>query len=177
MSEYVLLSGVGPDKPGIARAISGAAFCAGCSIEDSRMAVLGGEFAILVLIEGGSDELAKLGDKLPELEGETGLTLSVRPTAARGEAKVASGVPYGLMVVGMDRTGIVFRVTELLARYGVNIDNLETEASNAPVTGTPIFRMSLEAEIPGDVPVRKLRSELADLCDELNMDFTLEALG
>ena len=40
-----------------------------------------------------------------------------------------------------------------------------------------MFRMSLEAEIPGDVSVRKLRGELADLCDELNMDFTLEALG
>ena len=52
MSDYILLSGVGPDKPGIARSISGAAFTAGCSIEDSRMAVLGGEFAILVLIEG-----------------------------------------------------------------------------------------------------------------------------
>ncbi|MFC1544792.1 glycine cleavage system protein R [Gemmatimonadota bacterium] len=177
MSDYVLLSGVGPDKPGIARAISGAAFCAGCSIEDSRMAVLGGEFAILVLIGGSRDELAKLSATLPELEKETGLTLNVRPTAARGENKVKSGLPYGLSVVGMDRTGIVFRVTELLARFDVNIDNLETEAGNAPVTGTPIFRMNLEAEIPGDVPVRKLRGELADLCDELNMDFTLEALS
>jgi len=177
MKDYVLLSGVGPDKPGIARAISGAAFCAGCSIEDSRMAVLGGEFAILVLIEGGRIDLAKLSDSLPELEKETGLTLAIRPTAARGATKVKSGVPYGLSVVGMDRTGIVFRITELLARYGVNIENLETEASNAPGTGTPLFRMGLEAEIPGDVPVRKLRAELADLCDELNMDFTLEALG
>ena len=177
MSEYVLLSGVGPDKPGIARAISGAAYNAGCSIEDSRMALLGGEFAILVLIGGGKSELAKISSSLPELERETGLTLALRPTEARGGTKVEAGVPYGLSVVGMDRTGIVFRVTELLARFGVNIDNLETEASNAPVTGTPIFRMNLEAEIPGDVPVRKLRSELADLCDELNMDFTLEALG
>jgi glycine cleavage system transcriptional repressor len=177
MSNYVLLSGVGPDKPGIARTISGAAFTAGCSIEDSRMAVLGGEFAILVLIGGGKAELAKLSDSIPDLEKETGLTLAVRPTGERGAAKVKSGVPYGISVVGMDRTGIVFRITELLARFGVNIDNLETEASNAPGTGTPMFRMSLEAEIPGDVPVRKLRAELADLCDELNMDFSLESLG
>ncbi len=175
MSDYVLLSGVGPDKPGIARAISGAAFDAGCGIEDSRMAVLGGEFAILVLIGGESGAVQKFSVALPRLEAETGLLLSIRPTAGRTGFKVKEGVPYELTVVGMDRTGIVFRVTELLARFGVNIGNLETEAHNAPVTGTPMFRMRLEAEIPGDVPVRKLRGELADLCDEMNMDFSLDA--
>ena len=46
-------------------------------------------------------------------------------------------MPYGITVVGMDRTGIVFRITELLARFGVNIDNLETEASNASGNGKP----------------------------------------
>lgn len=176
MSEYVVLSGVGPDKPGIAKAISGAAYNAGCSIEDSRMAVLGGEFAILVLIGGEQDAVAKFSSGLPELEQETGLALSVRPTAERAGYTVEEGLPYVLSVVGMDRTGIVFRFTELLARHGVNIDNLETEASNAPVTGTPMFRMGLEAEIPASVKVKKLRAELAELCDELNMDFTLEAL-
>ncbi|MBW7997570.1 MAG: ACT domain-containing protein [Candidatus Glassbacteria bacterium] len=175
MSEYVVLSGVGPDKPGIARAISGAAFNAGCSIEDSRMAVLGGEFAILVLIEGEAAAVSGFSASLPELEKETGLSLSIRPTAEKTGYKVKEGIPYELTVVGMDRTGIVFRVTELLARFGVNIDNLETEASNAPVTGTPMFRMVLDAEIPGEVPLKKLRAELAELCDELNMDISLEA--
>ncbi len=177
MSDFVLLSGVGPDKPGIARAISGAAFEAGCSIEDSRMAVLGGEFAILVLIEGGSGTVSKFTAALPKLEGETGLTLSIRPTAERGGFVVKEGMPFELTVVGMDRTGIVFRVTELLARFGVNIDNLETVAHNAPGTGTPMFRMRVEVEIPGEVPVKKLRAELSDLCDEMNMDFSLEARG
>jgi glycine cleavage system transcriptional repressor len=177
MSDFVLLSGVGPDKPGIARAISGAAFKKDCGIEDSRMAVLGGEFAILVLIEGESGAVSKFTATLPELERETGLTLSIRPTAERAGFKVKEGMPYEITVVGMDRTGIVFRVTETLARFGVNIDNLETGAHNAPVTGTPMFRMRVEAEIPGEVPLKKLRAELSDLCDEMNMDFSLEARG
>ncbi len=177
MSDYVLLSGVGPDKPGIARTISGAAFEADCSIEDSRMAVLGGEFAILVLIEGESGAVKKFTAALPKLEKETGLSLSIRPTAEQAGFKVKEGMPFELSVVGMDRTGIVFRVTELLARFGINIGNLETEAHNAPVTGTPMFRMRLDVEIPGEVPVRKLRRELSDLCDEMNMDFGLEARG
>ena len=50
MKEYLVLSGMGPDKPGIVKAISEAAYNTGCSIEDSRMVLLGGEFAILVLL-------------------------------------------------------------------------------------------------------------------------------
>ncbi|OGF99013.1 MAG: hypothetical protein A3F83_10220 [Candidatus Glassbacteria bacterium RIFCSPLOWO2_12_FULL_58_11] len=177
MAEYLVLSGIGPDKPGIARAISGEAYKAGCSIEDSRMAVLGGEFAILVLIGGERQAVELFAGKLKQLESETGLTLSMRYTKARPEFKVEKGVPYHLVVVGMDRTGIVFQVTELLSRHGINIGSLETEASHAPVTGTPMFRMTIAMEVPAEVPLRKVREGLAGLCDQLNMDFFLEARG
>jgi len=177
MSEYVVLSGVGPDKLGIARSISQAAYEAGCSIEDSRMAVLGGEFAILVLVQGEKKRIREFTGKLPALEKETGLAISARSTSHTAEYRVEKGVPFHLQVVGLDRTGIVFRVTELLARHGINIESLETDAYNAPVTGTPMFRLSLDVEIPGQVQVRGIRSELAALCDELNMDFGMEAKG
>ena len=177
MKDYLVLSGIGPDRPGIAKAISQAAYKSGCSIEDSRMAVLGGEFAILVLIEGEKLNIEKFGGYLKELEKETGLTLAARRTKSKPDYHVKRGLLYKVVVVGMDRTGIVFRVTELLARHGINIENLETEAHHAPVTGTPMFRMTIIAEVPQEVPVRQVREELASLCDELNMDFTMEALA
>ncbi|HUU29545.1 MAG TPA: ACT domain-containing protein [archaeon] len=175
MKEYLVLSGMGPDRPGIAKAISEAAYKSGCSIEDSRMAVLGGEFAILVLLEGKKSSVGEFAGQLRALEKETGLTLAVRATSPHPAYHVKKGLPYRIMVVGMDRTGIVFRVTELLARHGINIESLETEARHAPVTGTPMFHMTITAEVPSEVPVRKIRKELAALCDELNMDYTLEA--
>jgi glycine cleavage system transcriptional repressor len=175
MNKYLVLSGMGPDKPGIAKEISEAAFRAGCGIEDSRMALLGGEFAILILISGEERAVKALSDGLRELESRTGLTLSVRPTTSQPAVRVEKGVPYRISVVGMDRTGIVYRVTSLLIRHGINIDALETAARNAPVTGTPMFHMDLTAEVPAAVPVRRLREELAGLCDELNLDFSLEA--
>ena len=147
MKEYLVLSGIGPDKPGIAKAISEVAYTKGCSIEDSRMAVLGGEFAILVLLEGEKKEIETFTSGLRDLELETGLTLSARKTKARPKYQVEKG------------------------------ETLETEAHHAPVTGTPMFRMTITAEKPAEVPVRKLREELATLCDRLNMDFTLEALA
>ena len=70
MKEYLVLSGMGPDKPGIAKAISEVAYKTGCSIEDSRMALLGGEFAILVLLEGEKKALETFSSSLKEIEAD-----------------------------------------------------------------------------------------------------------
>ena len=177
MKHYLVLSGTGPDRTGIAKEISASAFEAGCSIEDSRMAVLGGEFAILVLLAGEKPALEKFKSGLQALENSTGLALAVKPTQARPEQRVEKGVAYRISVVGMDRTGIVFRVTSLLIQHGINIDNLETFARNAPVTGSPMFMMELTAAVPAGVSLRLLREQMTALCDELNLDFTVEALG
>ena len=177
MKKYLVLSGIGPDRKGIVKALGAAAFGANCSIEDSRMARLGGEFAILVLVEGDENDILKFKAQVPELENETGLSISIKDTSSDSAACVPDSiVPFRVTVVGMDRTGIVFRVTELFARHGANVENLETSSEYAPVSGTPIFRMELETGVPTDVSVRHLREELGMLCDELNVDYTLEAL-
>ncbi|MCE5272533.1 ACT domain-containing protein [bacterium] len=177
MRHYLVLSGLGPDKPGIARELSAAAFETGLSLEDSRMAVLGGEFAILVLLAGDKHGLESFSRRIEELEAATGLSLNLKPTLARPEQRVEAGAPVRISVVGMDRTGIVFRVTNLLIRHGINIDSLETAARHAPVTGSPMFHLELTAAVPEDVSLRGLREELASLCDEMNLDYTLEALS
>jgi glycine cleavage system transcriptional repressor len=176
MTKYLVLSGMGPDKKGIAKAISEAAFNSGCSIEDSRMAKLGGEFAILALISGDEKALEAFREQEKVLETGTGLALTLRETSALPTANEENNLPFKVTVVGLDRTGIVFRVTNLLVRHGVNIGSLETESRHAPVSGTPIFHLSLIAEVPASVSVRRLREELGDLCDELNMDYSLEAI-
>ncbi len=50
MANYALLSAVGKDKPGIVAAVSAVLFQAGCNIEDSTMARLGGDFAIMLML-------------------------------------------------------------------------------------------------------------------------------
>ena len=176
MKKCLVLSGMGPDKKGIAKSISEATFNSGCSIKDSRMVKLGGEFAILLLLTGDEEAVEVFSGKQKALEAETGLTLALRPTVGQPPDSREKILPFRISVVGMDRTGIVFRVTNLLVRHGINIGSLETESHHAPVSGTPIFRMSLVAEVPASVSVRILREELGELCDEMNMDYSLEAI-
>ena len=47
---YLVISAQGKDRPGIVNTLSKAALDSGCNITNSRMAVLGGEFALILLI-------------------------------------------------------------------------------------------------------------------------------
>ena len=58
MQEYLVISAIGEDKPGIINGLSQAASECGCNILDTRMTVLGGEFALIMMISGQTDQIS-----------------------------------------------------------------------------------------------------------------------
>ena len=112
---FVVLTAVGPDRVGIVDDIAGAVPASGCNIEESKMAVLGGEFAVIMLVSGPAASVEALTRSLPALGGKLGLQLECRPThEPRVEEK---GRPYLLKAVSLDTPGIVHSVTAILRRH------------------------------------------------------------
>jgi glycine cleavage system transcriptional repressor len=146
---------------------------AGANLEDSRMAILGGEFALIVLVSGPETAVGRVERSSPELSSELGLEIWVRETARDRGPK--SYVPYRIRVTGVDRPGIVHGVSEILARRGVNVASLESRLAYAPLSGTPMFVLEAELQLPGEVALSELRRDLASACEEDNLDFVLEA--
>jgi glycine cleavage system transcriptional repressor len=171
----LVVTAVGPDRPGLVKAMSSVVLGAGASLSDSRMAILGGEFALLVLVEGTEASLAKVEAAAPALERELGLKIVAKRTKAeppRGGLR-----PYSIRVTGLDRPGIVHGVTDLLAARNINVAALESRVANAPLTGTPMFVLDAKLQIPSDVALSELRRVLQALCDDENLDFSLEPAG
>ena len=56
---HLVLSALGPDRPGIVAEVTSYVTERGGNIEDSRMAVLGGEFGVMMLVSGTADEIAR----------------------------------------------------------------------------------------------------------------------
>lgn len=172
---YSVLTAVGEDRVGIVDDLSTLVTKQGCNIEESRMAVLGGEFAIVMLVSGNPGALETLGRMAPargtelRLRVETRLTRAPRPQGA--------GRPYLLETVSLDAPGIVQAVAEVLRRHGVNIENLDTETASAPWTGAPMFRMRAHVVVPGGTAVSELRHELEALELERDLDITLKPAG
>ena len=174
MKSFAVLTASGADRVGIVDDVSAAILDAGCNIEESRMAVLGGEFALIVLVSGEADAVAGLLAGATSLGSEIGLDLSGRSTGPH----VANprGRPYAIECVSLDTPGIVHSVTGLLRRRGVNIDELETETTGAPFTGAPMFHMRIAAIIPPEIPMGRLRGELAEIASAQDLDITVRPI-
>jgi glycine cleavage system transcriptional repressor len=139
------------------------------------MAILGGEFALIMLITGASGQLEKIEQGTSALEERLGLRIVTKRTE-RGQTH-AGYLPYSLKVTGFDRPGIVHQVSELLARLDVNVRLLESRVSFAPLSGTPMFILEAELQVPNSATLKELRKGLELTCGEVDLDFTLEASG
>lgn len=169
---YLVLTAVGPDRSGLVSEIAAAMHRAGANLEDSRMAILGGEFALLLLLSGGVAQLAAVEAASGALSDKLGLRVMLKRT---GQAQRKDFLPYRISVTGFDRPGIVLAVSEILARRGVNVASLESHLEYAPLSGTPMFVLEAELQIPSEVVLAELRRELGKQCDEENLDLTLES--
>jgi len=78
-----VISALGEDRPGIVNELSRLIYDSQCNIVDSRMTVLGGEFAVILLVSGPPAAMAALQKALPKLQDQLGLTLISRATATR----------------------------------------------------------------------------------------------
>ena len=168
-----VISTIGHDRPGLISDITKVATDLNLNIEDSRMTVLGGEFAILMSLEGSPDLLAELDERLEDLCAGDDIAYIYRPTQARDGQTPAR--PYVANVVALDHPGIVHAIAAFFSSRGVNIRDLTTETSPAAHTGTPIFNVSLVAEVPADFKVRELKEAFDEFCDAEDLDGHLQA--
>ena len=170
--DYLAITASGEDKVGLVEKFTSRILDAGCNIEESRMAVLGGQFAILMLVSGPWHALTKLEDRANSISEELGLSTLFKRTRPQERSKPL--VPYRVNVVAMDHPGIVNRLAEFFARQGINIEELTTETYPAPHTGTPMFSVNITIGIPADMHLPTLRGDFFEYCDNLNLDAVME---
>ena len=168
----LVLTAVGPDRPGLVGEITGHLQSAGGNILDSRMVNLRGQFALVLLMEAEPAAVDALEKTLPATLEAMGLKLTV--TRQSPLRQPVAGVPMKLKTYSMDQPGIVHRITSVLHSNGVNIEELSSRQESAPFDGTPLFLMEMRVTVPPAMPIRKLRAELEALCDSLNCSLDFE---
>ena len=168
----LVITASGEDKVGLVDRLSSKVADSGCNIEESRMAVLGGKFALIMLVSGPWHALSRLEGQLPPL-GET-LGLSIIHERTRKRERIQAAVPYSVEVVAMDHPGIVHSLSAFFARNGINIEELQTSTYPAPHTGTPMFSVVMTVGVQANMHIPTLRGDFLDYCDDLNLDATFE---
>ena len=177
MKELVITA-VGPDRPGLIGKLTAPLYEAGANVADSRMVNLRGQFALLLLAEVPEAHTDRLYSQLRSVAESLGLVVNFTGKAAEREARPTTvGVPFRVRTFAMDQPGLVHRITDLLQRHGVNVEELTTRSQPRAQTGAPLFSMELLITVPPSVPLRSVRTELEQLCDELNCDVELSQVS
>jgi len=172
MRNLLVITAVGSDRPGIVNDLGKSVAESGCNIEDSRMTVLGGEFAVILLVSGRWNQLAKLEGNLPVVGRRLDLQLTIKrtePAKSRGNL-----MPYAVEVVSLDHPGIVHQLANFFSSREINIRDMVTSSYAAAHTGTQMFSVHMTIDVPGSVHISGLREEFLEFCDQLNLDAIME---
>ncbi|HUK03237.1 MAG TPA: ACT domain-containing protein [Steroidobacteraceae bacterium] len=172
MKQHLAVSAIGSDRTGMVHELTRVVTDCGGNISESRMANLGSEFAMLLLVSGNWHALAKLETELKRLAETSNLSIHLRRTEPRSAR--TDMLPYSIDVVCLDQTGIVSGLSGFFASRGIDIAEVSTRSYPAAHTGAPMFSVQMIVNVPSRIHVAHLREEFMEFCDSLNLDAILE---
>jgi len=170
MQTHLVLTVIGPDRPGLVRAIAEEIAAAGGSWLESRMATLAGQFAGIVLASVPAAQADALVQRLDALHAQ-GLRLTIErgqqapPPADRG---------LTLELLGQDRPGIVRDITRVLAAQRVSVQELETQTASGSFSGETMFKATARLALPRSASIDALRASLEQIANDLMVDISLQ---
>lgn len=172
---FLVLSGIGPDRPGLVALVTDFIRQRGGNVEESRMALLGAEFGLMLLVSGAHADLTLVEADLPALERSTGMAMLARQTTNPRDHRATPLLPYTITADAIDREGIIHAVAVAIHGLGVNIVSLDTSSFNAPFSGGVLFKMQARVDLPGASAVAGLRDALAEVARRENLDIEIRA--
>jgi glycine cleavage system transcriptional repressor len=170
--QHLAVSAIGSDRTGMVHDFTRVITDCGGNIAESRMAALGGEFAMLLLVTGNWHTLARIESELARLADAGTVSVHLRRTEARATRKEM--VPYSIDIVSLDQAGIVAGLSGFFASRNIDICEVATRGYAAAHTGAPMFAVQMTINVPARHHVAQLREEFMDYCDSMNLDAILE---
>ncbi len=145
-----------------------------CNIEESRSAVLAGQFTGFLLIDGNWNHIAKLENNLDSLAKR--LNLKITTNHIEGPTPASNELPYVIDIMGADTSTMIKQLTAFLAARDVSIIEMNTSRYAAAYTDTSIFGAHLIVGIPSQSRPISLRDEFLDFCEQNGFDAILEPI-
>lgn len=176
-----VVTGVGPDKPGIVAGLTDVIWRHGANLEDSTMTRLAGEFAMILIVSLPTDADEVIAGEVlrrdfGEVEQSLGITINVQVHQPhQAQATTSNSTPYVIVVSGADQAGIVARFSKLLAEAGLSITDLQARQLPGGHGAGDIYLLMIEIELPDahDWDEAQLEKRLRRLGEEMNVDVRL----
>jgi glycine cleavage system regulatory protein len=79
-----------------------------------------------------------------------------------------------LTLIAPDRPGLVREISQVLAQHGINVEELITDRTSAPMSGEMLFRADARVKVPADLDPAHLRDRLDRLATALTIEIRLD---
>lgn len=168
----LVLTVIGPDRPGLVELVSRTVTRHQGNWESSRMARMAGRFAGILQVSVPGEEADRLAGALAGLE-EQGLRVVVERAGNEPDAPASATRLFRVEMVGNDRPGLIRDVSSALADRNINVEELSTECGAAPMAGGMLLRINAQVRAPRDQSVDVLRQIL----EARATDFMVEVVG
>jgi glycine cleavage system regulatory protein len=174
MQSTLVMTVIGPDRPGLVESVASLVASHGGNWLESRMSRLGGQFAGILRVDVPADYAGALSRALNALSTK-GVTVVIHPDHV---ASAGPGAELRLIeLIGQDRPGIVQQITGTLAKHGVNVEELETECVSAAMSGETLFKARAKVLIPKSADVEALKAELEKIAADLIVEIVFQRVG
>ncbi|MBA3902357.1 MAG: glycine cleavage system protein R [Rhodocyclaceae bacterium] len=166
---FLVLTVIGDDRPGLVELLSSTISRHQGNWLESSMSHLAGKFAGILRVSVPAAQAAALQAALAGLA-----PLKVTVESSTAEEAPQRGRRLKLALIGHDRIGIVREVSQVLARHAVNVEELSTHTSSAPMSAETLFHAQAELLAGAELDARALKAELERLSNDLMVDITLD---
>ena len=170
----VVISFLETDRPGIVAGVSKILSENGCNIEDVSQTRLQTEFAGIFI--ASVPKTLRTEDLLESLEKDLksfGLHVQLKPLEPlEEESRPSPPEPFVITTVGADRLGLVAGISEVMARFNVNITNMKAvfRGGEDPSRNTMIYQV----DVPRDRPLKDFRRALHEKAKTLGLELSMQ---
>ena len=170
----VVISVLGPDRPGIIAAVSKMLVEKDGNIENVSQTILQSEFSGIFIVALPSQlPIEELEAFLKEGLAPLNHHVFVKPLEIGGITfTMGKSEPFVITTRGPDRKGLVAAMTEIIARYGVNVTNLQAVFKGGDDPNNNI--MIYEVDIPADIDQMGFYSDLRSKAAELSLLISIQ---
>lgn len=166
MSQHLVLSFIGDDKPGLVERLSATVVEHQGNWLESKMSHLANKFAGILVV---SVPLEQKDALIYALQDDEKLGLHIRVES--GDVVETDNTLVSLSVVGNDRPGIVREVSQVLHSLMVNVTSLSTDCEPAAMSSEMLFKTDMELSVPSDVSLEALELALEKISSDLMVEW------
>lgn len=176
MNQHLVITAVGTDRSGICNQVVHHVTHSGCNIVDSRIALFGSEFTLIMLLSGSNAAITRVETTLPLLGQEHDLITMMKRTSPHTLSDNSYMVE--VFIESDDKPGLTEQLTQFFASKEIGLSSLSAQTINKDKIQAPQdqFHIAISASVDSGCNLMQLQEDFNALCKELQVRGSLNFL-